>query len=160
MFPYKMDAKYHFDITPPKSVDDRATLYLSTLYDYKNDGNEGCIEFDGYFYYTLKGDEPEDEYSGYTRYKPLEKAILSVFYDPNGVGDLPERPASERLTDTFWEIEFIRREIVKNTNSYSEIEDDDGEIMNVCFFSTNHQRIYFKILREIKKGESLPEEYK
>ena len=156
-----MDGKYKFQIAPPKSVDDRARLYIDKLYDYKNDGKEGFIDFDGYFYYSLPGDEPPNEYDeGYSRFKPIKNALLGVSYYPTEEGDLPERPEHERLTDTFWEIEFTRRELIKNTNSYSEIEDDDGETMSVCFFSTDHQRIHFKVLRELKKGDPTPDEYK
>ena len=48
----------------------------------------------------------------------------------------------------FYKIEIFKRELYKSTDRYSTIE-DDGEPMRVCFFPTNEQKIYFRILEEI-----------
>jgi len=147
-----MLSTYNFYVNLPKGLGGSATLYTEILYDYMNDGQTGFIEFNGYFYYSI-GDESND------RYEKVKNAVLCVCNIHDRENILPPRPDSERLCDTFWEIEFTHREILKNTDSISQIEDQDGSVMDVCFFPTNYQRIHFKILREIKKGEKIPEEY-
>ena len=46
-------------------------------------------------------------------------------------------------------IEIYRRVIHESTDKISEIE-DDGVPMSVCFFPTDKQTIYFRILETIK----------
>jgi len=43
-------------------------------------------------------------------------------------------------------IEVYKRITHESTNRVSEIEDDDGEPMSVCFFPTNRQTLYFRIV--------------
>jgi len=147
-----MNSNFHFDIIAPKEK--HITLYIGELFDYKVEGQSGYIEFDGYLYYDL-GDE--------TRYdRKLSRVLLMANEtSKNGVQD-PEDSSITRyecLSNHLYEVELTHREILKNTDKLSTVEEDDGTEMDVCFFPTNHQRIHFKILREILKGEPIPAEY-
>ena len=46
---------------------------------------------------------------------------------------------------------FTKREIVKDTSSYGPVEDSDGEEMNVCFFPTERQRIFFTVKKVVER---------
>jgi hypothetical protein len=135
-----MDPKYRIHIQRPGD-ESEITNYIEKVYEYVNDGDKGYIEFDGYIYYDI-GDENQ-----YTR--NLSRCFFYVM----------DHIDTEKFCP-FYEVEFYRREIIKNTNAYSTIEEDDGTEMNVCFFPTDRQRVYFKVLREIKLGEPVPDEYK
>ncbi len=50
----------------------------------------------------------------------------------------------------YYVVEIYKREIHKNTNSYSTINDEDGSEMHVCFFPTDEQTLHFKILETWK----------
>lgn len=43
-------------------------------------------------------------------------------------------------------IEIYRREKGEDTSSYSEELDEDGEPMNICFFPTCRQKMWFRVL--------------
>lgn len=43
-------------------------------------------------------------------------------------------------------IEVKRKEVIEDTSTTSEIEDDDGTMMNVCFMPTERQKIWFSVL--------------
>jgi hypothetical protein len=148
-----MNRNIHFDIVHPQ--DSRITFYICKLYDYSNTGENGLIEFNGYIYYDI-GNE-----TNYNR--SLSKSLLCMTeYSTEGVvnSDAPEITTYSCIQHHMYEVEFYRREIIKNTNAYSTIEEDDGTEMNVCFFPTNYQRVYFKVLREILEGDPVPDEYK
>jgi hypothetical protein len=134
-----MDPNYRIFIQRPGDSSE-LMHYFENIYEYVNDGEKGYVDFDGYIYYDI-GDE--DVYN-----RKLSKCFFYVM-------DLNDK---DKFVP-FYEIEFYRREILKNTNSYSEIEEDNGEKLNVCFFPTDHQRVYFKVLSEFLKGDPIPEEY-
>jgi hypothetical protein len=114
----------------------RIITYAETIYQYTNDGINGSIEFNGYIYYNI-GEE--------TKYgKQLDKALLII----------------DDVNISILEVEFVKRELIKKTDEYSLVDDEDFGEMNVCFFPTDHQRVHFKVIREIKKDDPIPEEYK
>ena len=43
-------------------------------------------------------------------------------------------------------VEIYQKVIHENTDVVSEIDDDDGANTRVCFFPTNRQTIYFRVL--------------
>ena len=43
-------------------------------------------------------------------------------------------------------VEIYKKVIHENTDIISEIDDADGEKANICFFPTNRQTIYFRVL--------------
>jgi len=127
------DIRFHIVCPGEES---RIITYAQTVYQYINDGKNGFIEFNGYIYYNI-GDE--------TKYgKQLDKALLII--DGNKL-------------DIF-QVEFVKREIIKKTDEFSLVDDEDFGEMTVCFFPTDHQRVHFKVINEIKKGDPIPEEYK
>jgi hypothetical protein len=50
------------------------------------------------------------------------------------------------LENVRYVVEIYKKVIHENTDVISEIEDDDREKMNVCFFPTNRQTIYFRVI--------------
>jgi hypothetical protein len=84
-----------------------------------HDFDAGFIEFDGYFYTN------QDEL-------PVE----CLMEHSNGVYGA-------------YKIEVTRVEKLEETSVYSEIEDDDGSLMRVCFFQTFRIKLWFRILEKI-----------
>ncbi len=135
--------------------------YVSELYSYTCDGSEGIIEFDGYYrlndgegdYYKsykslpskelfctrLVSDTPKYVTRALNPWQPLE-------LDPSHSSQNIEYVSYDILETNLYLIEVYRRETIECTNQISTIEDEDGEEMNVCFFPTDHQRIYFRVL--------------
>jgi len=135
--------------------------YVSELYSYTCDGSEGIIEFDGY--YRLNDGE-DDVYKSCKSLPSKELFIEQILSDtPKYVSRAPhpwqpleldpshssqniEYVSYDILEDNLYLIEVYRRETIECTNQISTIEDEDGEEMNVCFFPTDRQRIYFRVL--------------
>lgn len=131
---------------------------------YTCDGKEGSIAFDGYYYVENHGPPyPEDSD---TSLKPWEKpqrytewlpktAIMSMTLSeakPYKVeGSESEgwwREYYNELDKQLYKIEIYKKEVYESTDKISQIEDDDGEPMNVCFFPTNKMKIWFKVLED------------
>ncbi len=113
---------------------DEARPHIVEIFDYQNDGTEGVLEFDGY-YYVNDSEAAAADASGYKsvhRYSlPLELQMIIC----------------ENLQITHaYEIEIYKREIIHNTNQYAIIDDGDGNDMSVCFFPTDRQKLYFRVL--------------
>jgi hypothetical protein len=115
--------------------------YIQQLIDYKITETEGCIHFDGYYYVlneefpvrtmfntTLRAEKPyeegETENGRYAKYKNEE--------------------------DKWYEIEIYDRHKIEDTSTISEIDDEDGLPMRVCFFPTYEQKIMFKIIKRFE----------
>lgn len=107
---------------------------ISELYNQSYDGSSGVVEFDGY-YYVNNPDVAETNYRKYGRTIPTkEVAMIRIFR--HGV----------KIESKLHIIEIYRRDIIKCTDRISTVDDDDGSEMKVCFFPSNHQRIYFRVL--------------
>jgi hypothetical protein len=127
-------------------------------------GGEGTISFDGYFYVNDAAEltpeeermQPWDRPSRYGRYLPMELRMVMQRRE--------REPAEREVTPEGWTrckytvleehdciINVYKRVTHESTNRVSEIEDDDGEPMSVCFFPTNRQTLYFRIV-ELPKG--------
>jgi hypothetical protein len=57
------------------------------------------------------------------------------------------------LENRLFQIEIYKREKIENTDVISTIDDEDGGEMDVCFFPTDIQIIYFKVLREFNNRD-------
>ena len=134
--------------------------------EYICDGKEGSILFDGYYYVEDHGPPyPEDSdpdlkpWERPRRYSEwLPKKCMMFMKRRETEPSKEEYDEVEKCTRIYYNyleqqnymIEIYKRVIHECTDEISEIEDDDGSPMNVCFFPTNKQTIYFRVLEEIK----------
>jgi len=94
--------------------------------EYICNGKEGTVLFNGYYYIE----------------QLPAKALMQVRRgEVDSAGGV--LIASE---EHFYMIEIYDRDIYESTNETSEIDDDHGGFMEVCFFPTNRQRLHFRIL--------------
>ncbi len=135
--------------------------YIKDLLNYSIDStlNEGSVEFDGYYY--VHDEEPANEYERrYSEVLPT-KLIMNVCVMDSEAKPVPGEVGAfrqELVSGGEYLIEVYKREYIKNTDIISTIEDEDGEEMRVCFFPTDHQRLHFRILKEIKSSQDIPDE--
>ncbi len=119
---------------------DRREPFIRTLYDYQlsKDGKEGHIHFNGY-YYVLDEEFPRRVYIITTLREdtPIEEETTDSY----------SMCSYRHLEEKFYSIEIYRREKIRNTSEYGDIE-EDGQQMRVCFFPTDEQKIYFRVLKE------------
>ena len=120
-------------------------VYIQTLFEYQNNGTEGFVEFDGYFYADI-GDE--SEYGVQSNDQTLIVWMRGDGYQKEGD---PYTTYFDTLGQEVYEVTFTKREVVKDTSSYGPLEDSDGEEMNVCFFPTKRQRIFFTVQKVVEK---------
>lgn len=109
--------------------------------EYFCDGKEGYIHFDGYYYVENHGPPYlEDEALGPRRYDVWLPQKLTMFVQ------LFEKETYKELECLQYIVEIYKKVIHENTDVISDIEEGDGEKMKVCFFPTNRQTIYFRVL--------------
>lgn len=127
---------------------------------YVCDGSEGSIRFNGYYYVeNTPPPYPEDEtlpsWERPRRHDTYLPKTLMMYTklretEPYKIEENEERTCTTRhyatIEEHLYKIEIYRKEIHECTDEISEIEDDDGSPMRVCFFPTNEQTIYFRIL--------------
>jgi hypothetical protein len=121
--------------------------YIQELIDYNIDNikQEGHIQFNGYFYVD------DSEF-------PINMCFITQLRE-----DMPSKTeilATGGIQQTFniletnmYHVEFYKRETIEDTSVTSVIEDEDGEEMNVCFFPTAQQKIYFRVLNKFDDNE-------
>ena len=122
--------------------------------EYFCDGKEGYIHFDGYYY--VENHAPlhlEDDALGPTRYDVWLPQKLIMFTqlcekEPYNVEVIDNATTSyyKELESLQYIIEIYKKEIHENTDVISDIDDNNRDSMRVCFFPTNRQTIYFRIL--------------
>ena len=124
--------------------------------DYKCDGKEGFITFDGYFYVEDHPPPyPEDDIyrRRYSHWLP-KKQLLSVTLRETEEKETPtDICGNYTITYKIFEtrqyiVEVYKRVVHECTDEYGDLEDDwdDGTPMKVCFFPTDKQTLYFRIL--------------
>ena len=128
--------------------------------DYKCDGVTGHLTFDGYYYVEDHAPPyPEDD-----ALQPWERPqrrdiclpqTLKLHVklretEPNRIErndvEMWSRYHYNIIEEHAWVVEIYKRVIHECTDKYSNIDDSDGEEMNVCFFPTNSQTIYFRVV--------------
>jgi len=122
--------------------------------EYFCDGKEGYIHFDGYYY--VENHAPpylEDEALGPRRYNawlPQKLVMFSLVFEKEPyeveVVDNVTKSYYKEIESLKYIVEIYKKEINEITDVISEIDDGDGENLNVCFFPTNRQMIYFRVL--------------
>ena len=126
--------------------------------EYFCDGKEGYIHFDGYYYlenhappYT-EDDELEmwDRPSRYDTWLPQKLIMFMQLREKEPykveVNDNVTQSYYTELENVRYVVEIYKKIIHENTDTISEIEDDDRKPMRVCFFPTNRQTIYFRVI--------------
>ena len=104
---------------------------------------EGFIHFDGY-YYVMNEEFPKRMFfnTSVREEKPYEEKQTEYGYEYK----------YRTVEDKFYEVEIYDRVKVESTSSYDEV-DEDGEKMQICYFPTHEQKIYFKVLNEFDTFE-------
>ena len=122
--------------------------------EYFCDGKEGYIHFDGYYY--VENHAPpylEDDALGPWRcntWLPQKLIMFSRLFEKEPfnveVVDNTTKSYFKELESLQYIIEIYKKVIHENTDIISEIEDNNRDTMRVCFFPTNRQTIYFRVL--------------
>ena len=113
--------------------------------EYVCDGKEGHITFDGYFYVEDHAPPyPEDEgLEIYERTRTTEWLPKTVIMYVRMLED------EKVLEEHTYLVEIYKRVKHECTNKYGELEDDldgEGAPMRVCFFPTDRQTMYFRVV--------------
>jgi hypothetical protein len=122
--------------------------------EYFCDGKEGYIHFDGYYY--VENHAPpylEDDAVGPCRcnsWLPQKLVMFSRLFEKEPyeveVLDNVTKSYYKEIESLQYIIEIYKKEIHENTDIISEIEDNNRDAMRVCFFPTNRQTIYFRVI--------------
>ena len=132
--------------------------------EYFCDGKEGYIHFDGYYYVENHAppyleDDALDILDRPTRYDvwlPQKLIMFTQLFEKEPykveVVDNVTKSYYKELENLKYIIEIYKKVIHENTDVISEIEDDDREKMMVCFFPTNRQTIYFRVIEICAKS--------
>jgi uncharacterized protein YkvS len=129
---------------------------------YNCDGETGTIEFNGYYYVENNAPPyPEDatkhpwEIERYSEWLP-KKAFMSLTHREktpykikNDNKQLCTYLYYNELEKQTYIIEIYKKETYECTDEISEIEDDDGDTMKVCFFPTNKMKLWFRVIEDL-----------
>lgn len=101
-----------------------------------HDISGGYLEYDGYFY--------EDE----------EELPKMYMMDLNQYEDKPYKVENgtsyyKCIFRVFYKIEILKKESFEDTSVFSKEVDEDGEEMNVCFFPTERQKLWFRVVEDL-----------
>jgi hypothetical protein len=136
-------------------ITDRETI------EYTCDGKEGTLCFDGYYYVEDHAPPyPEDEAliewkrpHRNPRFLPDQLYLFVKHRESEPYKTEWEEGCRQDFFHTIeehaYKVEIYKRVIHYSTDRLSNIEDSDGEEMTVCFFPTNKQTIYFRILEDV-----------
>lgn len=138
--------------------EDRCVPYIreEKTVEYICDGKEGSICFDGYFYVEDHA-PPYPEDAGKERWECERRRDWLPKILRMGVSRKETEPYKIEGNTSYFNIvvehvyiiEVYKRVIHENTDTYSNVAEDDGEEMNVCFFPTDKQTLYFRILETL-----------
>lgn len=135
----------------------RCVPYLGEDPEITCDGSEGTILFDGYYYVDDHGPTEEEltlpaweRPQKYGRHLPQTLDMYVEIYkkEPYKVEKLESggtRYHYETVKKYAHHVEIYKRVIHECTDQISKIV-EDGEEMDICFFPTNLQTLYFRIL--------------
>jgi hypothetical protein len=122
-------------------------IYNQDTIEYICDGITGSLCFDGYYYV-------EDTKKEEARYSDWLPQTLDMYVKRRETEPYKKEVGENGYTRYFYNtveenlytIEIYKRVIHESTDIISQVEDEDGEEMNVCFFPTNKQTVYFRVL--------------
>lgn len=136
--------------------------YIQELIDYKYDDEtkQGQIKFNGYYYVDDATELPkvtfmhmvlnEDEPYKIEEVDESNTPFALRMKEYGVTCGMCTRYYYNELDNRLYEIEFYKREKIENTDVISTIDDDGGE-MDVCFFPTDIQILYFRVLQEFSE---------
>jgi hypothetical protein len=117
---------------------ERRDPYIQQLIEFKITESESYIHFNGYYYVMNEEFPKRIFFNTIVREKePYEEEKTIYGYEYK----------YKTIEDKFFEIEIYDRVKIKNTSSYDEV-DEDGHKINICYFPTHEQKIYFKVINE------------
>jgi hypothetical protein len=128
-------------------------------FEYTCEGKEGSLTFDGYYYVDdHEPPYPEEDamklWERPTKYGVWLPQKLNLYVqvtekEPYKIEKL-EGGVTQYYFNTVEEhgyiIEVYKRIIHESTDRISEVDDEEDGPMNICFFPTNKQTIYFRVL--------------
>jgi hypothetical protein len=140
-------------------AEERRVPYINSNnpFEYVCDGKEGSLCFDGY-YYVEDHAPPYPEDAGKERWEcdrqsewlPKKLRMHVVRSETEPYKQEGNTSYFHVLEDNTYIVEVYKRVKHENTDTYSKEEDDNGEEMNICFFPTDKQTIYFRVLETLK----------
>ena len=114
---------------------------------------EGSITFNGYYYVE---DEPppykDNSYDHYPKWLPQQVFLNTTLKEIESEvkTDTTTYTNYDYLEEHTYIVEIYKRVKHKSTNEYRTLEEDDGSEMEVCFFPTDLQTLYFRIIEKLK----------
>lgn len=133
-----------YSLNKTEPFDSHLFIHHDRPTEFKIDGDEGTLTFDGYFYVENHPPPyPEDEnlpvYERPYRHSSYLPKLFEVYTKSNSTDE-----------EHFYKVEVYKKVVHKSTDRMSTIEDDDGSEMRVCFNPTNLQTLHFKLLETLK----------
>ena len=124
--------------------------HVREVFELSIQGDKGCLIFDGY-HRVENHPPPYPEYGKWdTPYENwFPQPLTMIVYETN--------KEKKESTEIRYEICGTKHEIIECTDSYSKDIDPWGEEMEICYFPTNKQKLYFDILRPSTKNEQTPD---
>ena len=130
--------------------------------DYKCDGVIGHLTFNGYYYvedhappYEEDAPLPVWERQRHSAWLPqiVKMHALLRETEPYRIErnetEIWTRHHYKTIEENTYIVEIYKRVKHESTNEYSDEVDSGGEEMKICFFSTDKQTIYFKVLEKL-----------
>jgi hypothetical protein len=136
---------------------------------YECDGQQGHVRFNGYFYVEDGPPLPEDmatDASGrplrlrhsrrYSEHLPLKMHMMMRRRETDPykveVEDNVTKEYHNTVEEHMYFIEIYQRVKHLNTDQYGAVDigtEEEPDVQNVCFFPTDVQTIYFRVLEEL-----------
>ena len=130
--------------------------------DYKCDGVDGHLTFNGYYYvedhappYPEDAELPVWMRERHSTWLPqivkmhaLLRETEPEWVERNTV-EIWTRYHYKTLEENTYLVEIYKRVKHECTNAYSNDVDSDGDEMRICFFPTDKQTIYFRVLEKL-----------
>ena len=125
------------------------TPFVEKIYDYQISDISGHLMFNGY-YYVENEDLPKNQELHHlaTELEPYMSSIT----DTGPFAGCGTTWHYKGIINNFYKIQITDRVKHENTDKISKVylDSDDEEMSNVCFFPTDIQTIYFKVLEAVK----------
>jgi hypothetical protein len=143
------DIEIHFWLPSDSSFSKHSRPYVKEVFELNIQGTKGFLVFDGY--HRVENHPPP-----YPEYDKWDTPYEEWFPQPLTMIVHETNREKKEIIDTRFTICATHKEIIENTDVYGKDVDTNGEEMNICFFPTDKQKLYFDILRPSTKNEQTP----